>query len=174
MASKTKQLRPLTDEEIDKYHKAAEKGNIAAIEILRSELDTIYSGVLNSEISELERISEFTESVAQKLQNHYAEIFPKRCNSCGEIYQTREDFIRATHGLKTIDTVFDEIGLQEYRNCPCGSTLIVWTRDRRDSSEYGKARRKLFNDCVQKLKTLTDEDEKTIQAKLRTIFSAMS
>lgn len=163
-----------SEEEIERFHRAAEQHNISEIESLKSELDAVFTGVLNSEISELEQISKFTESVKQKLKKHYEKIFPKRCNSCGTIYHTREMFLEATQRLKTQDTVFDEIGLQEYRNCPCGSTLIVWTRDRRDNSEYGAARRILFEECLQKLRKLSSEPDDKIKNILRKIFTAMS
>ena len=113
--------------------------------------------------SELQRISEFTESVASKLKKHYSKIFPKRCNSCGTIYHNREEFWNATMGLRTHDTVFDEIGLQEYRNCPCGSTLIVWTQDRRDNSEYGQLRRNLFDNCFEKLQSISEDSDDEIR-----------
>lgn len=174
MSEEKPQKAPLTSDEIDRVHKAAESGNIAEMEALRKEIDAAFTGMLSSELGELERISSFTEKVKEKLTKHYSKIFPKKCNSCGTIYATREDFIAATHSLSTEDTIFDEIGLQEYRNCPCGSTLIVWTRDRRDNSDYGKLRRQLFDDCLQKIKKISHEPEEQIITRLRKVFSALS
>ena len=176
MSSKTpaKIGKELDEESIEEAHKAAESGNVFEIEELKRELDQAFAGILNSEITELERLSSFTENVQEKMSKHYAKIFPKRCNSCGTIYHSREEFLKATNSMATTDTVFDEIGLQEYRNCPCGSTLILWTRDRRDNSEYGRGRRELFDYCLRKLSKVTGQPEEDLVELLRKVFSAIS
>lgn len=141
---------------------------------LGRELDLEFAPLINSELTELERISQFTESVTKKLSMHYARIFPKKCNTCGTIYASREAFLQATQELRKPSTVFDEAGLQEYRNCPCGSTLILLSKDRRDNTAYGIARRKLYNECLTKLRKLSTESEETIEGRLRNIFAIIS
>lgn len=138
-------------------------------------LDQEFTLLLEEELSELELISRFTDSVEEKLKAHYAPLFPKKCNNCGTIYESREAFIQATFRLAKVTTIFDEIGLQEYRNCPCGSTLIVWTnKDRRDNSDYGRVRRELFDKCLTKLIQMSGRSEEEMEAKLRKIFSCLS
>ena len=43
-------------------------------------------------------------------------------------------------------------GVQEYRNCTCGSTLLLITDDRRDKTEFGEIRRILFDLSVTYIK----------------------
>ncbi len=138
------------------------------------ELDHEFSQFLGAEMSQLQAISAFAQSVAKKLEKHYAHIFPKKCNNCGTIYETREQYLRDTQRLAKTTTIFDVIGLQEYRNCACGSTLIVWTQDRRDNTEYGVARRRLFDECLQKMKKISNESDAVLREKLREIFSSLA
>jgi len=84
--------------------------------------------------------------------------FPKRCKNCGKIYDTADDFLRQTlatrrdhSGLKQSHDD-DEIAIVEvYRNCMCGSTLMDFFSDRRDVSDAGEHRRKLFGDLQRQL-----------------------
>lgn len=142
---------------------------------IRKELDEEFLKLLGEdEISELEKISLFSASVKKKLEKHYADIFPKKCNNCKRVYQTLEEYNRETKTLRRNTTVFDSIGLQEYRNCICGSTLIVWTQERRDITEYGLARRKLFDECFDKIKKMALANEAEALEKLRVIFTSFS
>lgn len=144
------------------------------IQRIINELDSEFNQLLGDEMTELQKISAFAESVTKKLIRHYSHVFPKKCNNCGTIYETREQYLEATVRLNKTTTVFDVIGLQEYRNCPCGSTLIVWTQDRRDNTEYGVARRKLFDECLEKMKKISKDSEDVLRAKLRKIFSSIA
>ena len=57
------------------------------IKEIRKELDAEFLKLLGEkEVSELEVISLFSESVKKKLANHYSDIFPKKCN----IFSQRE------------------------------------------------------------------------------------
>lgn len=51
--------------------------------------------------------------------------------------------------------VSDESGpfLEVFRNCVCGSTLMSLFESRRDVSEKGDRRRKLFDDCLNAMVT---------------------
>jgi hypothetical protein len=88
--------------------------------------------------------------------------FPKICSSCGKIYETAEDFLINTEklgknsGLKSSLDDNDQSILELYRNCTCGSTLMDFFSDRRDTSEKGLKRRALFE------KLLTTLEEKGI------------
>lgn len=150
------------------------KERASQIQSIINELDTEFVSLIGDEMTSLEKISVFSESVKSKLRKHYSHIFPKKCNNCNRVYHTREEYLRDTERLQKTTTVFDEVGLQEYRNCFCGSTLIVWTSDRRDLSKYGVARRKLFDECLAKLKQISDGPETELRDKLREIFSSLS
>ena len=77
--------------------------------------------------------------------------FPKECRNCGRIYETAEDFFKDTgngHSQKTglRESVDDdeEIMVEVFRNCACGSTLMDNFSNRRDTSAAGQARRDKF------------------------------
>jgi hypothetical protein len=78
--------------------------------------------------------------------------FPKHCKNCGRRFDTAEEFLLQTRtvrsdisGLK--QSVDDEnaVIVEAYRNCLCGSTLMDFFSDRRDTSSAGQHRRDLFN-----------------------------
>lgn len=85
--------------------------------------------------------------------------FPKRCASCGQEYASVEDYVEKT------DDVFGQSGLKKgyddddkpivelFRNCVCGSTLMDCFSDRRDVSEAGLKRRKMFGELIRILTT---------------------
>ncbi len=77
--------------------------------------------------------------------------FPKKCNCCGRLFETVEDFVKDTvdiptakSSLKTAEEEDGSIVLELFRNCPCGSTLMDAFSDRRDFSERGFKRREKF------------------------------
>jgi hypothetical protein len=81
--------------------------------------------------------------------------FPKQCPSCGRRYESAEEFIRATQsireGISGLKSAVDEEAqpmVELYRNCPCGSTLMDCFDDRRDLSQPGLKRRKLFGQLL--------------------------
>ena len=144
------------------------------IALIREELDSEFSSLLANHLGQLEKISVFTDSVAEKLRKHYCNMFPKKCNSCGREFANHNDYLNQTEPLKNQSTLFDHIGLQEYRNCPCGSTLLLWGKDRRDNTRYGIARRKLFDECLRKLQQLSDAPTDELRQKLREVFSKLA
>ncbi|WP_444994637.1 oxidoreductase [Aliikangiella sp. IMCC44359] len=76
--------------------------------------------------------------------------FPKKCETCGAVYNSVEDFTQKTahinqkSGLKASEDDDGETILELFRNCVCGSTLLDFFADRRDMSEAGNNRRQAF------------------------------
>jgi len=76
--------------------------------------------------------------------------FPKKCPCCGRIFATLQAFIDGsqsildTSGLREFVDGDLRSALELYRNCRCGSTLMEFCENRRDSSPSGAAARKLF------------------------------
>jgi hypothetical protein len=86
--------------------------------------------------------------------------FPKHCRNCGKVFETASQFIAETTSLyqditglkQSVDD--DNLTIVEvYRNCPCGSTLMDFFSNRRDSSEDGARRRGLFNKLLPHLES---------------------
>jgi len=84
--------------------------------------------------------------------------FPKRCGTCGKVYDDVADYVTQTASIAT-----DRSGLKQsrdddgqtiielFRNCTCGSTLMDFFSDRRDLSSAGEQRRRRFDELVQYL-----------------------
>lgn len=76
--------------------------------------------------------------------------FPKQCSYCGLEYASVEDYVQKTEdvngqcGLKKGYDDDDQPIVELFRNCACGSTLMDCFKDRRDTSDNGLKRRKLF------------------------------
>ncbi len=84
--------------------------------------------------------------------------FPKQGPSCGKVYTSVEEFTRETEDLRNgsglqegLGEEEDEVVVELYRNCSCGSTLMNFFSDRRDNSEHGKKRRAAFDKAYQLL-----------------------
>ena len=81
--------------------------------------------------------------------------FPKRCRNCGLEFASEADYFQQTQairpditGLKAVHD--DEVGplVEVFRNCVCGSTLLVNCASRRDDSAAGRSRRRLFDELL--------------------------
>ncbi|QYG07684.1 hypothetical protein [Janthinobacterium sp. PAMC25594] len=77
--------------------------------------------------------------------------FPKHCACCGRVFATADEFIGQTRAMRQnvsgLKQSFDDNNVaivEVYRNCPCGSTLMDFFSDRRDTSEPCQQRRLLF------------------------------
>jgi hypothetical protein len=76
--------------------------------------------------------------------------FPKKCSSCGKVYESSEQFVQKTDdvagrsGLKSSEDDCGDQIVELFRNCICGSTLMECFSDRRDASKTGLRRRELF------------------------------
>lgn len=86
--------------------------------------------------------------------------FPKECAVCGRVYHSPRDFIQQSEsiagrsGLKPSYDDDDRPMVELFRNCVCGSTLMDFFSDRRDTSPAGLKRRQVFS------KMLTHLDER--------------
>ncbi|WP_196139455.1 oxidoreductase [Aliikangiella sp. G2MR2-5] len=91
--------------------------------------------------------------------------FPKKCVTCGEIYNTVDEFISRTvdvhgkSGLKSSEDDDGEVVLELFRNCVCGSTLLDFFENRRDTSEQGLKRRNAFDRVMHDLVSKGLEEE---------------
>lgn len=110
-----------------------------------------------------------SEELYSGLQALADSTFPKRCANCGKIFATATDFVHETETINNKSGFKQSYGdegekiVELYRNCSCGSTLLGFFDDRRDSSEAGLKRREKFGIMLEKLKTfgLTHEVART-------------
>ena len=83
--------------------------------------------------------------------------FPKMCATCGERYETVDDFvsrtraIRKSSGLKQNLDDDDQVIVNLFRNCTCGSTLMDEFNNRRDLTEAGIRHREKFGELLNRL-----------------------
>jgi hypothetical protein len=98
--------------------------------------------------------------------------FPRKCTTCGKVYGSFEEFVSETRSLEGRSGLLENIGCPEegddpiveiYRNCVCGSTLVEFALNRRDSSEHGLRRREIFNKLLKLLidRGLSEEDARS-------------
>ena len=100
-----------------------------------------------------------------------SDIFQRKCPNCQQVYNDREQYLELTDRLQQQSTIYEMGEVQEYRNCSCGSTLLLVLDDRRDSSDFGHQRRILFDLCCKKLKKLEPTMEtKEVKKTVRQIF----
>lgn len=99
----------------------------------------------------------YLELLYQGLQALSDSAFPKKCANCGLIYETMDDFLSQTKeisqksGLKQSYDDDDSTIVELYRNCVCGSTLMDFCSDRRDTSASGLQRREKFSSLIEHL-----------------------
>ncbi|MEZ4744267.1 MAG: hypothetical protein R3B45_17765 [Bdellovibrionota bacterium] len=75
----------------------------------------------------------------------------KNCSCCNLEFHTFVDYITNTKRIPHCDQniiVYENYGIHIYRNCLCGTTLIVVGNDKRVESPSGLLRRKLFDKIV--------------------------
>ena len=77
--------------------------------------------------------------------------FPKHCACCGRVFATADEFLQQTQAMRQnvsgLKQSFDDNNVaivEVYRNCLCGSTLMDFFSNRRDTSEASLQRRQLF------------------------------
>lgn len=61
-------------------------------------------------------------------------LFPKKCHTCGKEFGSFSEYLQRTspveHGLEDYRDASDSFGAMQYRNCYCGSTLVInFTKD---------------------------------------------
>lgn len=142
---------------------------IETLASLKRSLDLDCRELISREIDALDKISQFSQTVEQRLKELYAAKFPKKCNTCGRVYADRRAYLEATEGIAR-GTLFEDIIVQECRNCICGSTLAILTSDRRDDSNFGRVRRELFDACVEKLAEVTGQPREELVMQMRKLF----
>ena len=78
----------------------------------------------------------------QYLETTGAFSFPRQCHCCGQVYSDVEGYFTATQpaglsqsGLKQSLDDADATVVEAYRNCQCGSTLLVGFTDRRQKNQ---------------------------------------
>lgn len=81
--------------------------------------------------------------------------FPKRCRNCGREFASAADYFQQSQairpditGLKAADDEEEGPLVEVFRNCLCGSTLLVNCASRRDHSASGHSRRRLFDELL--------------------------
>lgn len=100
-------------------------------------------------------MSEYEGRFFEGLQALSDSAFPKRCSKCGRQYDSPDDFVRQSHapsgsrtGLRKAEDDDETPIVELFRNCECGSTLMDFFNDRRDTSERGLQRRRLFGELL--------------------------
>jgi hypothetical protein len=100
------------------------------------------------------------EKILDGLRELSKSAFPRKCTTCGRVYDSFEEFVSETRHLKGRSGLLENIGSPEegddpiveiYRNCVCGSTLMEFALNRRDISEHGLRRRAIFNKLLKLL-----------------------
>ncbi len=90
----------------------------------------------------------------------YEHSFPKVCASCGRKYENIESFISDTErthgssGLMHVSDTSDRAQVMLFRNCRCGSTLMIECWDRRSNTPEGRAARAAFGRLLERLRKL--------------------
>jgi hypothetical protein len=92
------------------------------------------------------------------LQSFSEHSFPRECPLCKKTFSSAEDFLFGgtegvfnTSGLRQARDDDDKYVVELFRNCTCGSTLLEFFKDRRDTSANGKTKRKLFGRLMRRL-----------------------
>jgi len=82
---------------------------------------------------------------------HDALGFPVTCGNCRKTYQTLEDFLNETHAIE--EPPSPDTRLYVTRGCSCGELIRVPSENRRDFTEPGEKRRKIFGELHERLVT---------------------
>ncbi|MCG7991183.1 MAG: oxidoreductase [Candidatus Thiodiazotropha lotti] len=99
-------------------------------------------------------------TLLEGLQELSDTAFPRVCTNCGKEYPDLQTFIYETQQLEGRSGLMENVGCPDegdepivelYRNCICGSTLMEFFSDRRDTSEAGLQRRQLFDNLLAQL-----------------------
>ena len=93
----------------------------------------------------------------EKSKRHYlSSTFPKICNCCKRIYKARHSYLEQTELLSkgSYGNPRKSLYLFEYRNCKCGSTLVIKIKEMRDFSQEGIRKRKWIGDRINDLREM--------------------
>ena len=100
-------------------------------------------------------------------------LFPKTCNCCGTVYHSNKEYMDQTAPLnKNIGNVLvSSLNCWvEYRNCHCGSTLVIVSQNVRDASPSGQRKRDYFQECVEKIGARENAPIDKIRLVVRHVF----
>lgn len=92
-----------------------------------------------------------------------ASSFLKRCSNCGRSFRDVPDYMAQASsvpggsGLKQARDDDGSISVELFRNCPCGSILMDFFSDRRDTSAFGQEQREGRSDFLGQLRA-TNKD----------------
>jgi len=99
--------------------------------------------------------NQFYSELFKGLRELAESAFPKKCTNCGRLFVSAEQFLletqdinASTTGLKQSEGDDGSKIIEVFRNCPCGSTLMEFFNDRRDTSEAGIKRRGKFEELM--------------------------
>lgn len=102
----------------------------------------------------MEKLDDFLHGLRELAES----AFPKRCPTCGQVFETAAEFVARTQPVRAshsgVRAAQDDNGvalLEIYRNCPCGSTLMDFFSERRDVSDKGLMRRRRFGELYEYL-----------------------
>jgi hypothetical protein len=105
-------------------------------------------------------------------------IFPKTCHTCGTVFRSFPEYIHKTsptaHCLEEYGTAMDANFTMQYRNCQCGSTLIIgftkktyplldrfWEMIGKESKVTGKPVREVVTEFREQCNRYVVEQEKS-------------
>ncbi len=96
--------------------------------------------------------------------------FPKSCPSCGRVYSDFDDYLKRTlpPGDRPTPPGGDpesQRNIKFFRVCPCGSPVLVDAANRRDVTDSGLGRRRLFGEIRDRL-TASGMDREEARTKL--------
>lgn len=123
------------------------------------------------QLDQLALLAQLEDTIEKWVDTVYSDKFPKKCKGCDRLFETREQYIKETAALSNERTDVFKGQFIEYRNCVCGSTLVLMGEDRRDTTPFGVARRNLFNECVEAFVASTGEDKNIATKKIKDVFS---
>ncbi len=134
-------------------------------------IDPYLATALTEEIEILRQLTQFFIERDGANEAVWSRVFPKKCNNCETIYWNRNSYVMMTNELEAGGFVCNDLGIQEYRNCKCGSTLLIRVLESRDKSIFGQKRRALFERCLKKVMAeKRKEDQREMCLSLRLLF----
>ena len=130
-----------------------------------------FEEILKTEISQLRNILKRSPSFTT--EQLFSDRFPKTCTSCNKVFENRSSYLKSTTPASAGSLLFSEYGLQEYRNCTCGTTMSIWGQedDRRDITKDGALKRAIFTNCMDKLSSRGLGTEELLIKSLRKLFN---
>ncbi|MFK7873724.1 MAG: hypothetical protein AB8C84_11280 [Oligoflexales bacterium] len=92
--------------------------------------------------------------------------FPKMCRCCNTVFHNLKEYIDQTNPINYRLYQVAPGKAFDFRNCQCGSSLVVSYCMERDQTEIGDTQRAVFNDCLKQI----DANDDDLVDGLRVIF----